>query len=151
MGLTSLSFRDTIRVRADYRNMVTFFKDRLNEKYFKGFIDKDETQLFYFSDFFPKSFSPSLPVIQLNFKNQADSNGEIEVKFKIVDFALILFGLVNGSIILFSILPINSAEIRVIPLSASIFILVFSYGFLLFFYRSALAGFKRDIENLTVR
>lgn len=149
MGLTNLIFRDTIRIRADYGTLVAFFKGKLNETYFEGFIDRDETQLFYFSDFFSRAFSPSLPVIQLNFKKQTDSNGEIEIK--LVNFVLILFGLANGLIILFSLYHIDSDEINAIPLPASIFILVFSYGFLLFFYRSALAGFKKNIENLTMR
>ena len=148
MGLTSLIFRDTVKIRADYGEIVDLFKGRLNEKYLMGFIDKDETQLFYFSDVLSRSFSPSLPVIQLNFKNQADNNREIEIKFKLVNLLLIFFGLANGLVLFFSIFHVDSDKIVDIPLSASIFVLVFSYGLLLLFYRSALAEFKREIERL---
>lgn len=149
MKLTNLLFKDSFKVSADYVTMVTFFKSGLNERYFKGFIDKDETQLFYYSDFFSRSFSPSLPVIQINFKNQVDTSGQIEIKFRLVSFALIAFGLVNGLILLFSI--VNSDKINTIPLLAAISFLVFSYGFLLFYYRSALTGFKKEIKNSIIQ
>ena len=59
MRLTSLTFRDTIKIKADYGELVGLFQQRLDEKYFKGFIDKDETQVFSYTGFFSPSLSPS--------------------------------------------------------------------------------------------
>lgn len=50
---------ETVKVRADYVEIVALFKNRLNDKYLKGLIDKDEAQLFYFSNVLSRSFSPS--------------------------------------------------------------------------------------------
>ena len=46
--MINLIFRDTLKVNVDYKTIVTLFKSKLNENFFKGYIDKDETQLFYF-------------------------------------------------------------------------------------------------------
>ncbi len=141
MRLTSLTFRDTIKIKADYGELVGLFQQRLDEKYFKGFIDKDETQVFSYTGFFSPSLSPSLPVIQINVKNQVDNRGEIEIKLKLVNFALIVFCLAIGLILFFTI----KGEISIV---STLFILVLSYGFLLFFYRSALSEFKKEIETI---
>lgn len=141
MHLTSLTFRETVKTSAEYGELVAFFKRRLGEKYFKGFIGKDETELFSYTDFFSPSFTPSLPVIQIKVKNKVNDDGEIEIDLKLVNLVLISFCLAIGIILFFAI----EGEI---PISATIFILVFSYGFLLFFYRSALREFKRDIKSI---
>lgn len=43
MGLRSLIFSDTFEVKADYGKIAAYFKTKLDETYFKGYIDRDET------------------------------------------------------------------------------------------------------------
>jgi hypothetical protein len=148
MGLTSLIFRDTLKVNADYGTVVTCFKSGLDENFHKGYIDKNETQLFYFSGFFRRPLSVNLPIIQINFENKNGDQGQTIIKFKIVDFALIVFGLANGSILLFSIFDLIPNRHEQIPTGVPIVTCIFSYGFLLFVYLIELSGFKREIKRL---
>lgn len=142
MKLSSLAFRDTFKIRCDYGRMVAFFRSRLDDVYFKGYTHRDDTQLFYFSGFFWRPLSSNIPVVQLNFKNQSDDNGQIEVRFKLVDFALIVFGLANASIFYAAIFTDD-----VSAMGAMLFLLA-TYSFLLFIYLKELAYFRRDIEPL---
>jgi hypothetical protein len=151
MRLTSLIFRDTFKVKGDYAKIVTSFKAKLDENYFKGYTDRDETELFYFSGSFRRPLSVNLPIVQLNFENKTDDEGKIKIKFKIVNFALILFGLANASILFFSIVDINPDRPNDIPSGVPIGTFVFSYGFLLFMYLVELSGFKKEIEHLELR
>lgn len=144
-------FRDTIEVKADYDRIATYFKTKLDETYFGGYIDHDQTQLFYFSGFFRRPFSVNMPVVQLNVENKVNNAGRVKIKFKIVDFALIVFGIANGIILFFSIFNLNPDRPNVIPSGVPIMALVLSYGFLLFIYLIELSGFRREIELLELR
>lgn len=148
MELKSLIFRDTFVIKADYGEIATYFKTKLNDTYYKGYIDRDETQLFYFSGAFTQPLSAKLPIVQLNIENKADSEGKLKIKFKIVNFALILFGLGNGSIIFFSIVNIDPGGRNEIPPLIPLIMFVFSYCFLLFMYLVERSGFKKEIEQL---
>lgn len=148
MGLRSLTFRDTFEIETDYEKIATYFKTKLNGTYFKGYIDGDETQLFYFSGTFKRPLSVNLPIVQLNVENKVDSEGKIKIKFKIVDFALILFGLVNGVIIFFSIFNVTPDGSNVIPQLVPLIIFVFTYGLLLVMYLAELSKFKKELQKL---
>jgi hypothetical protein len=150
MGLRNLIFRDTFEIKADYGNLATYFKSRLDDIYFKGYIDKDETQLFYYSGAFARPLSARLPIVQLNIENKVDNEGKIKIKFKIVDFALILFGLANGFIIFFSVVSINKGQNN-IPPEIPPLMFIFSYGFLMLMYLVERSGFKKEIERLELR
>jgi hypothetical protein len=123
--------------------MITFFKRQLNENYFKGFIDRDETQLFYDSHLTPKSLSPSVPIIQINFQNQVDENGRIKVRFRIATMALVFFGLLCG---LIAYLIFRSDNVDGVLTTS--FALASIYAILLIFYRAALTSFKAEIEKI---
>jgi hypothetical protein len=148
MGLTSLIFRDKFSVKADYDYIISIFKARLDENYFKGYIDKDETQLFYFSGVFRRPLSVNLPIIQINFQNKVDEHGKTIIKFKIVNFMLILFGIANASILLFSIVELDPYRPNKIPSEIPLIMLVFSYAFLFGIYLAELSCFKSEITLL---
>ena len=144
MEITSFIFRNTFEVKADYGTLATSMKSKLNEIYFKGYIDRDETQLFYYSGAFRRPLSTSLPIVQVNFANRTNDNGKTVVKFKIVDFMLILFGLANVSILTASLLKVDPRITLVIPLITA----TISYGFLLFMYLIELSGFERELRRM---
>jgi len=149
MRLTSLIFRDTLKVNADYGTIVTSFKSRLNKNFYKGYIDREGAQLFYFSGFLKRPLSVDLPVVQLNFKNKKDDRGQTTIKFKIVNVALILFVLANGFIALFSIVNLDPYRPNPpIPQVVPLLLFPVSYGFLLFMYLTELSEFKREIKRL---
>lgn len=148
MGLTSLIFRDTFSIKADYDYIVSSFKARLDENYFKGYIDKDETQLFYFSGVFRRPLSVNLPIIQINFQNKVDEHGKTIIKFKIVNFMLILFGVANASILFFSIVDMDPYRNDKIPSEIPLIMLVFSYAILIGIYLAELSCFKSEIKLL---
>ena len=144
MGLRSLIFRETFEIKADYGKMTAYFKTKLNVTYYKGYIDSDETQLFYCSNIFkPRQ---TLPILQLNIESKVDNEGKIKIRIKIVDFLLIAFGLGICIFILFSIfkivLPVE------FPPGIILFMAVFCYAFLQVNYQIELSGFKRELEEL---
>lgn len=145
MTLSSLIFRDKFKIHSEYDRMVSFFKTGLNDLYYKGYIDKDETQLFYSSGFFRPILNPVIPVMQLNFKNKADKHGQFEIQLKMVDFVVVLFAIANLSII---IAAIYSDKVSWIT---GLLFPVFSYLFLLVSYSLELRNFKKDIEPLMWR
>lgn len=151
MALKSLIFRDTFEIKADYGKLATYFKTKLNDTYYKGYIDRDETQLFYYSGTFTRPLSSKIPIVQLNIENKVDREGKLKINFKIVDFALILFGLANGSIIFFSIFNVNPGGRNEIPPEIPFVMFIFSYGFLMFMYLVERSGFKKEIEKLELR
>lgn len=150
MGLTSLIFRDTFKVTADYDKVITSFKTKLDKNFYKGYINKDDTQLFYFSEALKRPLSVNLPIIQQNFENKIDEQGKTTIKFKIVNFALILFGLINGSILFFSVVDLDPFRPNNIPSEIPLVMLAFSYGFLMAMYLIELYGFKREIKQLEI-
>ncbi len=98
MSWSRLIFRDKVTVNADYAEMVSYFKKRLDENYFKGYIDKHQTQLFCYWEVLSRRFDSPLPVCQINFENEKDKDGKIVVRFKIVNALIILFLVVSGAI-----------------------------------------------------
>lgn len=148
MRMTSLIFRDTLKVNVDYGTIVTLFKLKLNENFFKGYIDKDETQLFYISGLLRRPFSVNLPLIQINLENKETDDGQIIIKFKIVNFALILFGFANVSIFLSSIAGLDPHGDNQVPSEVPLLVFIISYVFLLSKYLIELSEFKKEIRRL---
>ena len=68
------------------------------------------------------------------------------MRFKIVDFALILFGLANFFIFGASILGLDPH--MDIPLGIPVITTALSYGLLLAMYSVELSAFKRDIQGI---
>jgi hypothetical protein len=147
MRPSSLILRDTFETKADYGKIVSYFKSRLNQTYYKGYIEKDEVQLFYYSEIFRRPGSSRLPIVQFNMTNKVDSKGSIKIKFKIVAIALILFVLGNGFVIFFSISGVVPGTVTPLPTVIPIVTLVFSYCFLLTMYLVERSRFKKEIEQ----
>lgn len=148
-GDDKLIFRDTLKVNVDYGTIVKLFKLRLNENFFKGYIDKDETQLFYLGSL-RRPLSVNLPLIQINFENKKTADGQIIIKIKIVNFTLILFGGVNISILVFSIIGLDpySQNDNHVSLEVPLIVFMISYIFLLSRYLIELSEFKKEIKRL---
>lgn len=147
MRMINLIFRDTLKVNVDYKTIVTLFKSKLNENFFKGYIDKDETQLFYFSGFLKRPLSVKLPIIQINVENKRTDDGNIVIKFKIVNFVLVLFGFANISILLSSMIGLDTQGDSHISLEVPLVVFIISYIFLLSKYLVELSQFKREIDR----
>ncbi|MBI3218672.1 MAG: hypothetical protein HYZ44_04110 [Bacteroidetes bacterium] len=139
--------RHSFLVKTDYEKMRLYFKSKLDDTYFKGYIDRDETQLFYNSGALNRPLSVNLPIVQLNIENKPDPQGNYMIKFKIVDFALILFGIANSCIITFFILGYRSGSEN-LPIDIPLIVFLFSYGFLQFRYRLELVNFEKQVELL---
>ena len=122
---------------------------KLDNTYFNGRIDKDELQVFYSSGILKRPLSSHLPIIQINIKNKLDKNGKIEIRFKIVDFALILFGLANLIILFFSQINLNQYEPSPIPKLVPLITFLFSFGLLFFLFFIERSAFRKEIKRLT--
>ena len=90
MKLSNFIFRESFVLRTKYDTIVHHIKEHLNEKYYKGYLGRDELQVFFLSGILKSTFSPLLPVFQVNIENTSGKNGEVFVRFKIVNFVLIL-------------------------------------------------------------
>jgi hypothetical protein len=107
--------------------------------------------LFYSSGLFKRPLSVDIPIVQLNVENKVNSEGKIKIKCKMVDFALILFGIANGSIIFLALFNFDPYRTNDITPQVAFIMLVLSYGVLLFTYLIELSGFKREMEQLELR
>jgi hypothetical protein len=148
MSLGSLIFRENFVIQADYNRVVSFFKLRLDKKYFKGYIDKDEIKLFFTSSLFSTPMSFNLPITQLTIENKPDKHGRIEIKFRIINFFTILYGLGAAALLIYTIFNLKSGDADLTPMVASLMVLGFFYLFLTLQFRTELAEFKKDIEQL---
>lgn len=91
MSWTRLIFRDKVAVKAEYAEMAAYFKRRIGENYFKGYIDEHQTQLYCHWDII-SSFRliPPIPVFQMNFDDKKNAGGNIVVRFKLANALIIL-------------------------------------------------------------
>ena len=146
MRLSNLLFRDVFEVKADYEKVRNYLRLRLNETYYKGYIDRDEIQLFFASGGMGSVFT-SLPLVQVNIENKIYTNGKIRVKVKLVDFVLWLFGIANASIILSSIPDIGFGD-NGLPIEAAPFPLILTYSFLQIKYLGERSILKHEMKLL---
>lgn len=147
MKFDSLLMRHSFLVKTDYDKMRLFFKSKLDDTYFKGYLDRDETQLFYNSGAMNMPLNVNLPMVQLNIENKPDPQGNYLIKFKIVDFVLIFFGITNSCLITFFIVGYwNGGEN--LPIEILLIFFLFSYGSLQFRYRLELVNFEKQVEIL---
>jgi hypothetical protein len=147
MKFDSLLMRHSFLVKTDYEKMRLYFKSKLDVTYFKGYLDRDETQLFYNSGAMNRPLSVNLPMVQLNIENKPDPQGNYVIKFKIVDLVLIFFGITNSCVITFFILGYWSGGEN-LPIEIPLIFFLFSYGSLQFRYRLELVNFEKQVELL---
>lgn len=140
MRWSRLIFRDKIAVNAEYAEMATYFKKRIGENYFKGYIDEHQTQLFCDWDFLPFRIMP-IPVCQLNFIDKKTADGVIEVRFKIVN-ALVLLLVIAGGLIAYEMFAMNA------PLVFVLFPPAFFYLFLVFKYNHTFSNLMADLKTI---
>ena len=138
-------FRDKITVNANYTEMTSYFKRRLGENYFKGYINEHQTQLLCHWSFLPTfRISPPIPVCQMNFGDRKNAGGKIVVHFKIVN-ALVIFLMIAGGSMAYAMFIEDS------PIVFVIFSLAFPYLFLTFIYNHSLSNLMSDIKTIEYR
>ncbi|MCE2997923.1 MAG: hypothetical protein LW863_20160 [Flammeovirgaceae bacterium] len=147
MKFDSLLMRHSFLVKTDYEKMRLYFKSKLDVTYFKGYLDRDETQLFYNSGAMNRPLSVNLPMVQLNIENKPDPQGNYVIKFKIVDLVLIFFGITNSCVITFFIVGYWSGGEN-LPIEILLIFFLFTYGSLQFRYRLELVNFEKQVEIL---
>ena len=145
MKFDSLLMRHSFLVKTDYEKMRLYFKSKLDVTYFKGYLDRDETQLFYNSGAMNRPLSVNLPMVQLNIENKPDPQGNYVIKFKIVDLVLIFFGITNSCVITFFIVGYWSGGEN-LPIEILLIFFLFTYGSLQFRYRLELVNFEKQVE-----
>lgn len=148
MTYERLIFKDSFITSVEYEDLCRNLKTKLNNNFFKGYIDKDETLLFYYPNFINASFVIRLPMTQIKFSRPINNKEQLKIKFKIVDFILILFGI--ACLTIWSAFIFNYAEPEIggarlmIPTIAT----VFAYFFLQIMYAIEIDKFKRDLETI---
>jgi hypothetical protein len=144
MSWSRLIFRDRVTVNADYDEMVSYVRKRLDENYFKGYIDQHQTQLFCYWEFLPRGINSPLPVCQMNFENEKDRDGKIVVRFKIVNALIILFFVISGAIFYGMITSdIHPKYALIVPTVA--------YLYLTFRYNVDFTGLMSDLTDIENR
>lgn len=141
MSWTRLIFRDKFTVNADYSEMVSYFEKRLDVNYFKGYINKHETQLLCYRPFLSKPIGTPLPVCEMNFKSQKDRNGKIEVRFKIANSLMIALVILLGAIS-------YGSFVADLPIGFAFVFPAMFYSYLTIRYYADFAGLMSDIRKI---
>ena len=147
MNVRPLVLRDNLKILASYESLVHHFRGGLNKYFYKGYINNNEAQLFYYSGAFALPGSARIPLIQINAEDKIDGNGKICIRIKIVNLIIILFGIVNGIIALSSIFPDDKNRI---PGIVPILTFALSYGFLLLRFLFERARIRHGLKLLEV-
>ncbi|HEX8060979.1 MAG TPA: hypothetical protein VF473_08585 [Cyclobacteriaceae bacterium] len=143
MRWSRLVFRDKIAVNAEYAEMATFFKKRIGENYFKGYIDEHQSELYCYWPLAPIKLGP-IPICQMNFDDKKDADGNIAVHFKIMN-SLTVFTVIIAGAIAYELLVTDA------PVGFAISILVFPYLYLLFRYDHDHSELVSDLKNIESR
>ena len=141
MRWSRLIFRDKFTVNADYSEMVSFFEKRLDLNYFKGYINKHQTQLLCYRSLLSKPIGTPLPVCELNFKNEKDRDGKIVVRFKIANSLMIAFVILLGAIS-------YGSFITNLPIRFAFVFPALLYLYLTLRYYADISGLMSDIRKI---
>ncbi len=148
MTYKRLIFKDSFTTSLNYEDLCFSLKKKLNKRFFKGYLSKNETLLYYYSEFINLSVVPKMPITQIKFIKPPNDKGQLIIEFKLVDIILIFFG--AGCLPIWLAFTFNFAEPvmglgrLVIPTIATIFI----YLFLQIRYLIEIDQFKKDLEAI---
>lgn len=148
MTYHQLIFKNSFKTSFDYEDLCLNLKNKLNNNFFKGYIDKDETLLFYYPNFINASFVIRLPMTQIKFSRPKNNKEQLMIKFQIIDFVLILFGIACLTIWLAFIFNYAVPEISSFRFMIPTIATVFAYLFLQIMYTIEIDKFKRDLETI---
>ncbi len=137
-------------VRLDYDDLKDRLKRKMNkdDNYFKGYLDNDESMLYYRSDFLMIPGFSKIPTTQLIFKRIETSEGQTKIKFRIVTPMLLIF--VFGIVLLWTLYLFDIDGLRtsdsgyIIPVFGTIFF----YGMPFVRYIIELSYFRDDLNRL---
>jgi hypothetical protein len=141
MNWSRLIFRDKFTVNADYTEMVSYFRKRLDKNYFERYIDKHQTELLCYWQFSSRRIGLPLPVCQLNFKNEKDRDGKIVVRFKIVNSLTVALIVLLGAVS-YGTLVMN------LEIGFAFVFPAFVYLYLTFRYYVDFSGLMHDIRKI---
>jgi hypothetical protein len=148
----NLIMTSDLYVRLDYDDL----KDKLKRKmstdnnYFKGYLDNEESMLYYRSDFLTIPGFSKIPVTQLTFKktNDLSVSGGTKIRFRIITPLLIIFALSIATLWILYLLDIDGLRTSdngiIIPILGTIFF----YGIPLVRYLIELSYFRNELNGL---
>lgn len=137
-------------VRLDYDDLKGRLKSEMTNRdnYLKGYLDNDETMLYYRSDFLAIPGFIKIPMTQLIFKRTETSDGRTKIKFRLLTPILLIFGLAIvalWSLYLFDIEGLRTSDSGyIIPLFGTIAL----YGIPFMRYMIELTYFRDDLKRL---
>lgn len=137
-------------VQLDYDDLKGKLKSKMGKEdnYFKGYLDNDETMLYYRSDFLTIPGLSKIPTTQLTFKKEKELGGQTKIVFRIITPILIIFVLAITTLwtlYLFDVEGLRTSNYGInVPLIGTIFF----YSIPFVRYMIELSYFKDELNRL---
>ena len=144
-------FQSEIKIAAKYEDVVARLKKRINKTFFKGYLDKEDTLLYYYSPTLLNPFKiQQVPMMRVDIQNKSDELGELTIKFKVVNLFLVIYGIIHfASWIAFFFIISNSGRGSILPgLTFLIFTGIIPFGIISMAYNLQLTSFKKEITEI---
>lgn len=145
MRLRDFLLADNFIINKDYSLVEEGVKKDLDNKFFKGYFGKDESVLYYRSDFLTIPGFTRIPAMQVKIIRGSDARSKTKIQFKVIPAFTIIFLL--SVILVWSLYVFDVGGLRgaiIFPILASLFF----YGILFTRYKIELSYFKNEIEKM---
>ena len=147
MILKEILLRRDFKLSISYNDVKDTLKKKLNDNFFKGYIDKDYSVLYYRSDFLTIPGLTKIPVIQVKFERGINPETQTKIEFKIITpLLIIIFLAITG---LWTIYFFNVEDLRkssngfIVPVFGTLFF----YGLIFVRYIIELSYFKDELKT----
>ncbi len=147
MRLRKILLTRDFELSISYNDVKDTLKKKLNDNFFKGYIDKDDSVLYYRSDFLTIPGVTKIPVIQVKFERGIDPESQTKIEFKIITSLLIIIFL--AITVLWTIYFFNVEGLRkssngfIVPVFGTLFF----YGLIFVRYIIELSYFKNELKR----
>jgi hypothetical protein len=145
LSINNFLLIDNFTINKDYSLVEEGVKKDLDNKFFKGYFGRDESVLYYRSDFLTIPGFTRIPAMQVHIIRDAAVRSETKIQFKVIPALTIIFLL--SVMLVWSLYVFDVGGLRraiIFPASASLFF----YGILFLRYKIELSYFKNEIEKM---
>ena len=149
----NLIMTSDLYVRLDYDDLRDKLKRKMSKEnnYFKGYLDNEESMLYYRSDFLTIPGFSKMPVTQLTFKkttNDLRVSGRTKIRFRIITPLLIIFALSIATLWTLYLLDIEGLRASDNGIIIPAFGTIFFYGIPLVRFMIELSYFRDELNGL---
>ncbi|MBZ0246197.1 MAG: hypothetical protein K8H85_09645 [Cyclobacteriaceae bacterium] len=147
MILKEILLTTDFTLNISYSDVKDILKKKLNNNFFKGYFDKEDSVLYYRSDFMTIPGLTKIPVIQVKFEKGINSEDLTKIEFKIVTPLLIIIFLAIATLWTIYFFNVDGLRQSNNGLIVPVFGTLFFYGLIFVRYTIELSYFKDELKK----